>query len=347
MCVRDPKLGLFDGFAADSFLFAIYSRARWSDLRSRRAFDVDVSLQDGSPCNFIGFSTFSHKTAAQVARYGLPLPLVAPIWGLDAPPWALAWQRIAKEAEIDFSDLYQGPVLPAPLKNGKWGARSVSSKEASKWLVAILNKLDGPVEGVSSHSLKCTTLSWLAKAGSNESHRLILGHHSSGRGSLEVYSRDLLAAPLRTLEDVLRQIRVGALQPDRTRSGILGAPTKADCGDEQIAEVGSEHSAEDSSSSRSSDSSSISDSDDDQSEKEEADPQHWSRLSADRRHEGKWDNKVMYQHEVSKVIHLEADSESRQFQCGILASQEHEIIEHALFLETRQCKRCQKAVGEI
>ena len=98
----------------------------------------------------------------------------------------------------------------------------MSSKEASKWLNAILAKLDGPVENISSHSLKCTTLSWLAKAGANENHRLVLGHHSSGKGSLEVYSRDLLAAPLRTLEEILRQIRVGGLQPDRTRSGIAG-----------------------------------------------------------------------------------------------------------------------------
>ena len=100
----------------------------------------------------MSFTTFSHKTAAQVARHGLPLPLVAPIWGLEAPLWALAWQRVSKEAEIDFEDNYQGPILPAPLKSGKWGSRSVSSKEASKWLTALLTKLDGPVEGCAQHS---------------------------------------------------------------------------------------------------------------------------------------------------------------------------------------------------
>jgi hypothetical protein len=35
------------------------------------------------------------------------------------------------------------------------------------------------LEQVSSHSLKATTLSWLAKAGSDSYHRTILGHHSS------------------------------------------------------------------------------------------------------------------------------------------------------------------------
>jgi hypothetical protein len=54
----------------------------------------------------------------------------------------------------------------------------------------------------------------------------------------------------------------------------------------------------------------------------------------------------MYQHKLSKVVHLEADSEKRQFECGIIASHEHEIVTQTLFLETRKCKRCQKAVGE-
>ena len=106
---------------------------------SLRAFELDISLQNGTPGGYVSFTTFSHKTAAQVARHGLPLPLVAPIWGLEAPLWALAWQRVSKEAEIDFEDNYQ---------SGKWGSRSMSSKEASKWLTALLTKLDGPVGDV-------------------------------------------------------------------------------------------------------------------------------------------------------------------------------------------------------
>ena len=228
-CLNDTSMNLFDRYAAGAFLFAIFGRCRWSDLKCVASFELDIANDNSTPCGFIGFSTFSHKTAAQVAKHGLPLPLVAPIWGMESPPWGLSWKAVADEAEIEFSETYKGPVLPAPSKAGKWGMRSVTSSEATKWLNAILAKAGDVADRVTSHSLKCTALSWLAKAGANGEHRLVLGHHSSGRGSLEVYSRDCLAAPLRTLEEVLRQIRVGSLQPDRTRSGMIQQPIRDDC----------------------------------------------------------------------------------------------------------------------
>lgn len=52
-------------------------------MRSVQSFELDVAFNNSVPCGFVSFSIFSHKTAAQVARHGLPLPLVAPIWGLD------------------------------------------------------------------------------------------------------------------------------------------------------------------------------------------------------------------------------------------------------------------------
>ena len=163
-------MGLYDRFAAEACLFAVYARCRWSDVRKLRTFELDITFQNGNPGGYVSFTTFS-------------------------APLGAGLHRISKEAQMDFEDHYQGPILPAPLKNGKWGARSVTSKEASKWLNAILAKLDGPVENVSSHSLKCTTLSWLAKAGANENHRLVLGHHSSGRLTGSLQQRSSCSAP--------------------------------------------------------------------------------------------------------------------------------------------------------
>jgi hypothetical protein len=82
---------------------------------------------------------------------------------------------------------------------------------------------------VSSRSLKCTALSWLAKIGANAGHRLGLGHPSSERGSLEVYSRHLPAAQLSTLEEIFRQIEVAFSQRDGTRSGIIQNHPKEGC----------------------------------------------------------------------------------------------------------------------
>ena len=78
------------------------------------------------------------------------------------------------------------------------------------------------VDGFTSHGLKATTLAMLAKYGASEADRLVLGHHSlKSKGSLEVYSRDLQASPLRALDSMLSAIRCGQFKPDLTRSGMV------------------------------------------------------------------------------------------------------------------------------
>ena len=66
----NDKIDLYDRYAAGAFLFAIYARCRWSDLRRVHGFDLDVALSNGKLVGFLGFSTFSHKTASQVAKHG-------------------------------------------------------------------------------------------------------------------------------------------------------------------------------------------------------------------------------------------------------------------------------------
>ena len=198
---------------------------------------------------------------------------------------------------------------------------------------------------VSSHSLKATVLSWMAKAGSDPHHRTILGHHSSQRGSLEVYSRDMLSAPLRTLEDVLRQIRIGALHPDLTRSGHVQEPSKRDCREEPPEHAASnEEEEEDSSSSGSSSSSANSSSE----SSDEDNAQHWTQLGSQDPNAvaSAWGDHVMYQHTQSKVVHIEADSELQLFKCGMKATSEHRHIQATAFLESRKCKRCLKASAD-
>lgn len=337
----NDALDIFDRYAAGAFLFAVYARCRWSDLRSIHGCELDVDFSNGKLVGFISFSTFSHKTSSQVARHGLPMPLIAPIWGLRNPPWAMTWKKVAEAVSLDFATFGRGAVLPSPNRDGKWSQRSVTSDEASRWLVELLKPHSVDVEDVSSHSLKATTLSWLAKAGSDPHHRTILGHHSTGKGSLEVYSRDMLSAPLRTLEEMLRQIRIGALHPDLTRSGHIQQASKPDCKDapDEAAPERSEEVSEDSSSSSSS--STTSSSDEDENEEEQ-----WLSLGGadpNVRHSA-WGDFNMYQHEASKIVHVEADSETCTFKCGMKATAEHKLIMSTAFLDIRKCKRCVKAV---
>lgn len=332
--LKDTAMDSLDRYAAGAFLFALYGRCRWSDLRHVSQHFLDVSTSGGKTIGYVEFATFSHKTAAQVARHGLPLPLVAPIWGLSHPCWALEWIKVAQEVGIYFNEAFRGPVLPAPDEQGQWCARSVTASEATKWLTELLKQSSPNLEQVSSHSLKCTTLSWLAKAGTEPHYRLILGHHSTQKGSLETYSRDVLSAPLRALDDVLRQIRMGALHPDLTRSGHIQEPSKPDCADGEAAQ-------EDSSSSSSSGESSSS-SDSDGSEDAAPPTTSWRRVAGNDPNvkRSTWGSGVMHQHVLSKIVHLQQEGELQVFYCGMHATKDHKVVKSAPFLESRKCRRC-------
>jgi hypothetical protein len=73
------------------------------------------------------------------------------------------------------------PLLPAPLDTGEPGRRALDSQEAGKWLRALLELTPEALvdRKVSSHSLKSTMLSYLAKRGIDMADRLLLGYHTS------------------------------------------------------------------------------------------------------------------------------------------------------------------------
>lgn len=79
-------------------------------------------------------------------------------------------------------------------------------------------ELDASMNALTSHGMKATTLSFLSKWGAHPDDREILGHHSlKNRTSLECYSRDIQAGPLRVLESCLKEVRIGAFRPDVAR----------------------------------------------------------------------------------------------------------------------------------
>ena len=78
------------------------------------------------------------------------------------------------------------------------------------------------LRNIGSHSLKVTTLSWLAKAGLPREIRRTLGYHiRPGDRVMDAYSRDVLAGPLRELTRVLNEISGKRFDPDSTRSGYF------------------------------------------------------------------------------------------------------------------------------
>ena len=214
-----------DLYAAGIFLFMIYSRARVSDCRAVSS--VEIDLFEGS--GFLEVRTMEHKNKRYHGKSGQALILVAPSHGLRTQSWLAAFVEIAKAVGLPLDNTRRGPLLPAVDESGRWTDRPTSANEVSRWLVGLIEVATGkPVSrGLTSHGMKATTLSWMAKAGVSETTRLILGHHSLKKlGTLETYSRDMQSGPLREFAIVLKSIRDGTYLPDATRSGMYPERTE-------------------------------------------------------------------------------------------------------------------------
>ena len=222
--LSDSKRALVDRYAVGVFLFAVYARARFGDLKriSRSIVDEVEENKDGS-LGYLELHSDSHKMRATGNRLGAHLPLIAPIKGLGARAWGKDFVDVASQAGLDIRSWVPGrPLLPAPTIIGDWTDRSTTSSEVGKWLCGILGLCpDFVAEGFTPHGCKATTLVMLSKYGASPDDRLILGHHQVNKGALEVYSRDLQSAPLRVLEQMMKDIRQGRFSPDVTRSGLF------------------------------------------------------------------------------------------------------------------------------
>ena len=205
---------LFAGMA----LYCIYARSRWADAQHAEEIIYDFS-SDGSMA-YIETSVAVHKTARAMNLRHQFLPLVAPATGITGANWGMQWKRIREHFNLSLE--YQ-PLMPAPDDQFRPTIRPLGSDEAGRWLRYLLQPsgAEAALGRISSHSMKAACLSYLAKRGINHQDRRILGHHVSGERMTLSYSRDAASRPLRVLERVLREIRVGTFDPDSSRSGRI------------------------------------------------------------------------------------------------------------------------------
>ena len=79
------------------------------------------------------------------------------------------------------------------------------------WTIHLLERSGHDLTGrkISSHSCKCTMLSYAAKFGMAWDDRLVLGGHVGHLKSPVTCSRDALARPLRLLSELLADVRIG------------------------------------------------------------------------------------------------------------------------------------------
>ena len=191
-------------------------------------------------------------------------------------------------------------------------------------------------EATTIHCLKSTALSWAGKAGLGTETRQVLGHHSTGKKSHEIYNRDLLAGPLRQLESLLQRIRTGAFVPDASRSGMVSELTTTDPASTYQVAPDADEASNSTSESSSTDSSSTEQGSHDEELSGPYDP-----ISAPE----VWNpNFKMYKHIRTQVVHLLADGTTHHsFSCGVKLSADYKQVDSSRFLEFRKCKRCEVA----
>ena len=153
------------------------------------------------------------------------LPVAAPATGVTDDCWGEQWMRVRDTLRISNLSVY--PLMPAPDSALEPTRRPISTAEAKRWIHHLLGpELVKPEAKLTSHSCKCTCLSFMAKRGVNFEDRLVLGYHTNKLRMAMTYSRDSAARPLAILAQVLSEIRDGTFDPDCTRSGRLKSGAK-------------------------------------------------------------------------------------------------------------------------
>ena len=221
----DPLDKVFAGFE----LFRTYARARLSDTRSCRRIVKDFSITGG----YVQVDVDDTKTGRSIEKRRQFLPCVAPRQGVRKTFWADSWLEAREKVGLpveSLDDHHRFPLMPMPMLNGRWTERSISSSECRKWASELLLLEDGKadVKDLGSHSAKVTTLNWMAVLGATAQVRKALGYHiDQADVTMSVYSRDMIAEPLRQLERCLAAVRLGVFLPDKSRSGALRGSLKA------------------------------------------------------------------------------------------------------------------------
>ena len=252
--LMNPLAWLPDRVKAGQDLLCIFGRLRWRDSQWLSSAKIDGG-SDGS--GYLECETLITKTSTTALKKTSFLPVVVPLQLLETSNWASKWLELRSRASLPDigsrnDDGSAIPALPSVDKSGRFTDRPLSATAAGKWTREIIkNGLDGTgedTEGQTSHALKATTLSWVAKHGSMQTYeRKLLGYHiDQAEGTMHCYSRDVVSAPMRKYQAVLGDVASGIFNPDETRSGHFktSAPPNAEMM-ELLSEVASRKEAED------------------------------------------------------------------------------------------------------
>ena len=148
------------------------------------------------------------------------LPILAPARGVDGSVWPTKVLAAFEAVGLSFSGYLNQPLFKPIDAQGFLCKRGITSEETNDFIGLLF-----PNASLSSHSCKCTCLTWASKYGLSLPDRNILGRHADAtRDTSAVYSRDLCAPAVLSLQKVIDAIRGGSFNPDDTRKGYFPDP---------------------------------------------------------------------------------------------------------------------------
>eukprot|EP00438_Fugacium_kawagutii_P024617 Skav227276 [mRNA] locus=scaffold3803:182434:184323:+ [translate_table: standard] len=215
--LEDEAADAWDRVFAGMVLCTIYTRSRWTDLQ--QAENMFCDYDSLGELSYLEFRITEHKCKWSSAFRNSFMPAVCPAYGVTYANWATVWIQVRSQLGVCFQGGF--PTMPAPNADNSPSTRPLATDEMKYWVRVLLERqgLNLDERNITSHSCKCTLLSWLSKHGDQWEDRQVLGGHVSFLKSAITYSRDAMARPIRVLENLLDHVRTGTFRPDETRSG--------------------------------------------------------------------------------------------------------------------------------
>ncbi len=210
-----------DRVLAGHIRFAIGARLRGADSINI-THEPTLDLNPATGIGYVEAKTFGTKTLQGYRKGRVIQEAPCHSWGIEEENWGAAWLKARKDMKLDAAK--DGMLLPTVTADGSFDNHfAMRTEELAVHIRELLITWGyDPKKAAmyTSHSLKATCLSWCAKAGIDMDIRRILGYHVvPGDKTMAVYSRDVLALPLRHLGLVLRIVLLKEFDPDTTRSG--------------------------------------------------------------------------------------------------------------------------------
>ncbi|CAE7739197.1 unnamed protein product [Symbiodinium sp. CCMP2592] len=223
--LESGALHCFDRALLASLLIRLYARARPSDFLFVES--VEVDCPPGADYPLLVFEVSQHKGARKVQLKTKLLPILVPMIGVHGKCWIDEALTAFRNAGRSLTSV-RGPLTLAPAdESGVVSSRrSIASAEVGKMLRAFLGLpeevTDPSAPRVTAYSLRGTCLGWGGKFGFDEDLKSILGRHASSvKTTQAIYSRELSAAPVRRLQDMIREVASGNFFPDNSRSSYF------------------------------------------------------------------------------------------------------------------------------